>query len=452
MTLEGIHFWPEVLTALSLKLNNPLFRQWINLTTAKYNGAQNCVIVLVPNSFIRDHMMGNMSDLKKIIDDIMCKNTDIEIVVDKNSTTTTSSDFLDAEIELEKRPLIKKNKSNFIPRFTFENFIVGSNNQFAHAACLSVAARPSKSYNPLFIFGSSGLGKTHLLQAIGNYVSEYLENTKVLYITGERFLNEYIKAIRTKTTDVFRKKFREDFDVLLIDDIQFIAGKGQSQEELFHAISSAHENNKQIVIASDKFPDEIEGLDARLKTRFASGLVCDVKVPEIETRLAIINNKATELNITISPESATKIAELFSSSVRELEGAITSIGAYSSFANTSITPDFIEEIYHSKQLSNKDKKQVDINYIIKKVCQHYHISELDLLGSNRNKDFVLPRHIAVYIAKKISNKSLSDLAKIFKRKNHSTIIHASEKIEELQKKDVNLKTEIDHLITDIKKI
>lgn len=452
MTLEGIHFWPEVLTALSLKLNNPLFKQWINLTTAKYNCAQDCVMVSVPNSFIRDHMIENISHLKKIIDDIMFKNTDIQIVIEKNNSITPENSFLDQAPETAKKALIKKNKSNFIPRFTFENFIVGSNNQFAHAACLSVAARPSKSYNPLFIFGNSGLGKTHLLQAIGNYISEYLENTKVLYINGERFLNEYIKAIRTKTTDVFRKKFREDFDVLLIDDIQFIAGKGQSQEELFHAISSAHENNKQIVIASDKFPDEIEGLDKRLKTRFASGLICDVKAPEVETRLAIINNKASELNITISPESARKIAELFSGSVRELEGAITSIGAYSSFANTLISPDFIEEIYHSKQLSNKDNKQIDVNNIIKKVSQHYHISEVDLLGDNRNKDFVLPRHIAVYIAKKISNKSLSDLAKIFKKKNHSTIIHASEKIEELQKKDLNLKTEIDHLITDIKKL
>ncbi|MCX6112184.1 MAG: chromosomal replication initiator protein DnaA [Proteobacteria bacterium] len=451
MTLEGVHFWPEVLSALSLKLNNPLFRQWTPLTSAQYNGAQNSVIITVPNSFIRDHMMNSLVDIKAIIDDIMFKNTDVKIVVEKNNTEVFEAGASVPSQETSKKTA-KKNRSNFIPRFTFENFVVGSNNQFAQAACLSVAARPSKSYNPLFIFGASGLGKTHLLQAIGNYISEYFDNTKVLYITGERFLNEYIKSIRTKTTDAFRKKFREEYDVLLIDDIQFIAGKGQSQEELFHAISSAHENNKQIVIASDKFPDEIEGLDKRLKTRFASGLVCDLKAPELETRLAIVNNKASELNMNISPEAASKIAELFPNSVRELEGAITSIGAYSSFANTKITPDFIEEICHSKQLSFKNNKQIDVSGVIKRVAQHYHVSEGDILGDNRNKDFVLPRHIAVYIAKKLSNRSLSDLARIFKRKNHSTIIHAFLKIEELQKKDINVKSEIDHIINEIKKL
>ncbi|MEI6079402.1 MAG: chromosomal replication initiator protein DnaA [bacterium] len=451
MTLEGVHFWPEVLTALSIKLNNPLFKQWISLTSAQYNNSQGCVTIKVPNNLIKDHMMNSFMDLKTIINEIMVTETEIKIVVEKNTAPTfDDSAFTLTPEAVKKTP--KKNRSTFIPRFTFENFVVGSNNQFAHAACLSVAARPGKSYNPLFIFGSSGLGKTHLLQAIGNYISEYFDNTKVLYINGERFLNEYIKSIRTKTTDVFRKKFREDYDVLLIDDIQFIAGKGQSQEELFHAIAGAQENNKQIVIASDKFPDEIEGLDKRLKTRFSSGLICDVKAPELETRLAIVNNKALDLNINISPDAASKIAELFPNSVRELEGAITSIGAYSSFANTEITPDFIEEIFHSKKLSFKNKKQVDIGSIISNVAKHYHITEDDLLGENRNKNFVLPRHVAIYISKSLSNKSLNEIAKVFKRKNHSTIIHAFEKIEEMQKRDDNLKSEIVHLINEIKKL
>jgi chromosomal replication initiator protein len=451
MTLEGVHFWSEVLSALSLKLNNPLFKQWIPLTSAQYSYDKECVTITVPNNLIRDHMMHSLVDLKNIIDDIMFKETDIRIVVEKNNSPIFEGLTSTPAYEPPKKT-IKKNKSAFIPRFTFESFVVGSNNQFAHAACLSVAARPCKSYNPLFIFGSSGLGKTHLMHAIGNYVSEYFDNTKVLYITGERFLNEYIKSIRTKTTDVFRKKFREDYDVLLIDDIQFIAGKGQSQEELFHAISSAHDNNKQIVIASDKFPDEIEGLDKRLKTRFASGLICDVKAPEIETRLAIVNNKASDLNIAMSAEAALKIAELFPSSVRELEGAITSIGAYASFANTQITADFIEEIFHSKKLSIKDKKHTDVVSIIKRVALHYHVSEEDILGNDRNKNFVLPRHVAVYISKKMSNKSLTDLAKIFRRKNHSTIIHAYEKIEEMQKNDISLKSDIDHIMNEVSKI
>ena len=271
----------------------------------------------------------------------------------------------------------------------------------------------------------------------------------VIYTNGEKFLTEYIKALRTKTEDVFRKKFREDYDIILIDDIQFIAGKGQSQEELFHTISYAQDNNKQVVIASDKFPDEIEGLDKRLKTRFSSGLVCDVKKPELETRIAIIKNKTKELNINMPQDACIKLAETLVGSVRELEGAVNSIGAYASFANTAITSDFIEETY-TKKLALKNKK-IDVETIVNKVATHFGVSPKDIMGANKNKALVLPRHVSIYITKKLIDSPVSEIARSFNKKNHSTILHALEKMEENQKNDPKLKTDIDHIVNELKK-
>jgi len=450
MTLEGVNFWPEVLSALSIKLGNPLIKQWNNVTHAKYNMELGTITVETPNSFIKDHLLSYSKEIKQILKEIMFQETEIEIVVSDNIQNYNAVSGSKPEITEPKKTVVKKNKSNFIPRFTFENFIVGSNNQFAHASSLSVAARPCKSYNPLFIFGCSGLGKTHLLHAIGNYISEYFPDLRVIYINGEKFLNEYIKSIRTKTTDVFRKKFREDYDIILIDDIQFIAGKGQSQEELFHTISYAQDNNKQIVIASDKFPDEIEGLDKRLKTRFSSGLVCDIKAPELETRMAIIKNKAKELNITIPEDACLKLAEILTNSVRELEGAVNSIGAYASFANIPITSDFIEETYTKKLAVIKDKK-IDVDTIVGKVAAHFDITPKEIMGANRKKELILPRHISIYIAKKLMDRSISEIAKAFNKKNHSTIIHAYEKMEELQRNNIEIKKDIDHIMNELRK-
>lgn len=446
--MSEIIFWPETLKALSERLSNPFFEQWIPITNASFDFDKKIVNILVPNNFIKNYLIENKNDLSNVLNEIMFINVELNIEIDPR--LAEKQEKKEEKItDLKNYKEVKKNKNLFIPRFTFENFIVGSNNQFAHASALSVAVRPSQSFNPLFVFANSGLGKTHLLHAIGNYITEYLETKKVIYISCESFLNEYIKSIRTGTSDIFRKKFREDYDVLLIDDAQFIAGKGQSQEELFHTISKAQENNKQIVIACDKYPDQIEGLDERLKTRFAAGVICDIKPPEMETRIAIINNKAAELNIPITQEVAFKIAEIFPNSVRELEGAITSIGAFSSFSNTEITPDLIKEIFKENKLP-LNKKEININDIIRKVASHFGITYKEIISSHRKKEFMMPRHIAMYIAKKISNKSLSELAKIFNRNNHSSIIHAIEKIEEIKKQDINLQKEIDYITNELK--
>lgn len=450
MTLEGIHFWPEVLNALSLKTGNPIFKQWINITSAKYDPSGKVVTIDVPNALVKDQLSKVLVDISEIMDQIMFCRTSLDICIKKNEEQQP--------LTISPRPIIEarpkaKNQSNFIPRFTFENFIVGSNNQFAYASCLSVAARPSKSYNPLFIFGHSGLGKTHLLHAIGNYICQYSPSISVLYTNGEKFLNEYVKAIRGYSIDTFRKKFREDYEVILIDDIQFIAGiegKGKFQEEFFHTIAYLQDHNKQVVIASDKFPDEIEGLDTRLRTRFSSGLICDIKIPELETRIAIVTTKAKSANIPISPKAAIRIAELFTGSIRELEGAVTSIGAFSSFANTEVTPDFIDEIYYDKKLNIKEKTSIDINRIIKMVASHYQVNTSDIYGNDRKKELILPRHVSIYIAKQLTNKPLTELARIFKRKNHSTILHAYEKIEDLKKTDPLLKKDIDYIINELK--
>jgi len=447
MTLEGIHFWPEVLNALSLKTGNPVFKQWINMTSAKYSPQNSIVTIEAPNNLVRDQLFKHVDEINEIMNQIMFCNTSIDICIKKVEDRQSKEPIL---VSLEtQRPKVK-NQSNFIPRFTFENFIVGSNNQFAYASSLSVAARPSKSYNPLFIFGHSGLGKTHLLHAIGNYVSQYSPNNKVLYINGEKFVNEYVKATQTYSHDSFRKRYREEYDIILIDDIQFIAGKSKSQEELFHTISAAQDHNKQVVMTSDKFPDEIDGLDVRLRTRFSSGLICDVKAPELETRIAIVNTRAKEANVPISQKAAVRIAELFTGSIRELEGAVTSVGAFSSFSNAEITPDFIDEIYYDKKLTIKEKNSIDVARIIKMVAGHYQINVSDIYGTDRKKELILPRHISIYIAKQLTSKPMSELARIFKRKNHSSIIHAYEKIENLRKSDPNLKKDIDYIISELK--
>lgn len=448
--MQEIPFWPEVLEAMSKSSDISFFKEWADITNASLNPKEKKINIIVPNDIIKTYLTDNINLLSKIIEDIMMEKMSINISID---SSLNKEDIKKTKITDIKEFKEDKNKKNmFIPRFTFENFIVGSNNQFAHASALSVAVRPSESYNPLFIFANSGLGKTHLLHAIGNYICEYVSSKKVVYISAERFFNEFTKAILMKKTHDFRKKYRDEYDVVLIDDIQFITGKEGFQEELFNMISSTQGSNKQIVVASDKYPDKIEGLDDRLRTRFSSGLICDIKVPEIETRIAIIISKAAELNIVIPQNAAIKIAEKFTKSIRELEGAVTSLSAFASFANTEITPSLIDEVFKNNDSLKVIKKEIKITEIIRKVASFFNVTYDEIIGSSRKNEFILPRHISMYISKKLSKKSLADIAKIFKRNNHSSILHAYEKIEKKQKQDINLKKEIESIISELENI
>lgn len=445
----AVAFWNEVLDVLSKQKGSVLIKQWGSLTKAKYDMEKKKVIIETPNEFIKDSVNSHYKEIKKIVDEIMFTDTEISIVKTESMDNIVRIDEKRKKEEFklqapkeQNNKLKEKKNTIFNPRFVFDTFVVGSNNQFAQAASLSVSARPSESYNPLFIFSESGLGKTHLLHAIGNYVSENLPRLKIAYVSSERFVNEFVMAIRNKTLDQFRKKYREDMDLLLLDDIQFFAGKEQTQEELFHTILYAQENNKQIVAAADRFPNDIDGLDNRLKTRLSGGLVTDIKKPGLETRLAILELKSKELNVSLSKESAMVVASYYKDNIRELEGALTRVSAYASFANMPLSPDIVSEFIH-RNSNNNATKEMNVDLINEQVSRFFNINSKDIMSPIRKKEISLPRHISMYLARKLTNKSYPDLAKMYGRNNHTTVMHACTRIQELISNDLNLKKDLE---------
>jgi chromosomal replication initiator protein len=435
----AVAFWNEVLDVLAQKKGSILIKQWGALTNAEYDMDRKLVTIETPNEFIKDSVNYHYKEIKKIVDEIMFTETEIQIVKKENLGNVVTLHQPKATVTHKEQQHKEKRNPILNTRFIFDTFIVGSNNQFAQAAALSVSARPSESYNPLFIFSESGLGKTHLLHAIGNYVCENFPKLKVIYVSSERFVNEFVMAIKNKTLDQFRKKYREDVDVLLLDDIQFFAGKEQTQEELFHTILYAQETRKQIVAAADRYPNDIEGLDNRLKTRLSGGLVTDIKKPGLETRLAILEMKSKELNIGLPKDSAMVIASHYKDNVRELEGALTRVSAYASFANMPLTADMVSEFIHSNPNNNKELSVESIN---EQVSKFFNISPKELLSSTRKKEISLPRHISMFLARKYTNKSYPDLAKLYGRNNHTTVMHACIKIQNLMNNDLNLRKDV----------
>lgn len=418
--MEGVAYWNEIKRILCEEFKSPIKQQWINSSSATLTN--NVAHITVPNKMVSNFISNHLLLIKRLFEEILLSKVEIEIDVLEEVTELDNPNVVSISNAINSNPTLNT-------RYTFENFVVGSNNQFGYTACKSVSEDLNNTkYNPLFLFGASGLGKTHLLHAIGNNVVDKFHNKRVIYIKSEKFVSEYVDSIRSKTIEKFRKKFRKNFDVLLIDDIQFFSGKEQTQEELFYTLSDAKQNNKVVVLASDKLASEIDGFDQRLKTRLLGGLVCDIKAPELETRIAIVKNKAKELDIEIPEEAVLSIAKNFNSSVRELEGSIIRISAFASFSGMEITEDLINEV-EIKNIARKNEAVVDVNHIIKVVSNYYDVSFSEILGVNRDKDLVLPRHVAIYLARHITQKSYSDLARIFKKKNHATISHACENIE-----------------------
>lgn len=420
--MQGVPFWNEIKSILCEKFNSPIKQQWINSSSAKIKS--NVATIEVPNVMVSSFLSENINYIKKLIDEIMLSDIEVkvEIIKEVQSPEEFNSNVINISSANQTNPTLNT-------RYTFDNFVVGSTNQFAYAACKSISEDLSNTkYNPLFIFGESGLGKTHLLHAIGNNVVEKFHNKRVIYVKSEKFVNEYVDSIRHKTIEKFRKKFRKGFDILLIDDIQFFSGKEQTQEELFHTLSSATQNNKIIVLASDREASSIDGLDKRLKTRLGGGLVCDIKAPEFETRIAIVKSKAQELEVEIPEEAVICIAKNFNASVRELEGIITRICAFASFSGMEISEDLIKEV-ELKNINRKIESSIDVNHIIKVVSSFYNVSFNEILSRDRKQELVIPRHVAIYLSRLITKKSYADLARSFKRKNHASITHACESVD-----------------------
>jgi chromosomal replication initiator protein len=325
-------------------------------------------------------------------------------------------------------------------RYTFENFIVGSNNRLAHAAALAVAQNPGNSYNPLFLYGGVGLGKTHLMQAVGNFIKKTHPEMNIVYCPSERFTNDLVSAIRQKKMNEFKNKYRQ-IDLLLIDDIQFIAGKEQSQEEFFHTFNDLHEHGKQIILSSDRPPRAIQTLEERLSSRFEWGMIADIQPPDLETRLAILEYKAGEANMSFDREIMAKIASAIQHNIRELEGALTRLIAHCQIYNEQPNMAIAEEILNSI-LQNPNRQTVTHKKILTVVSKYYQIPQSDIIGTKRNKEIVLPRQIAIYFMRKELSLSYPKIGGIMGGRDHTTIIHGYEKIAKNSSHDEDLSTDI----------
>ena len=351
---------------------------------------------------------------------------------DSKDIISNTSNSSPAEIEM--------NKSTLNPKYTFETFVVGNNNRFAHAAALAVGNEPGSFYNPLFIFGGVGLGKTHLMHAIGNRILENNPNANILYVTSEKFTNQLINAIKDNKNEFFRNKYR-NIDVLLIDDIQFIAGKERVQEEFFHTFNSLYEDGKQIIISSDTPPRDIPFLEDRLKSRFEWGLLADISVPDYETRLAILRKKAQDESIIIDDIILSNIANKIDSNIRELEGVFNKIVARASLTHSPITIELAEKIINEFKYENE--KVISCDFIKETIAKYFSINKDDLSSNKRSNDIAFPRQIAMFLCREIANMSYPQIGEDFGGRDHSTVMHACRKIEKEVKEKTNTKLIVD---------
>ena len=328
------------------------------------------------------------------------------------------------------------------PKYTFDTFVVGNNNRFAHAAALAVAEAPSTSYNPLFLYGGVGLGKTHLMHAIGNAILRKNRDANILYVTSEKFTNQLINSIKDNSNEQFRNKYR-NIDVLLIDDIQFIAGKERVQEEFFHTFNSLHENGNQIILSSDRPPKDIPLLEDRLKSRFEWGLIADIQSPDYETRLAILRKKAQLDNINISDDILSNIATKIDTNIRELEGTLNKLIAKASLTNSPITAEMAEKAIND--IIAQQEKIFSAEFVQDTVAKYFNIDVKDIRGSKRNNEVAFPRQIAMFLCRKVAQMSLPQIGKDFGKRDHTTVMHACNKIEQEIKDNLNTKLIVDSI-------
>ena len=437
--------WAKTLETIKSELSEVSFNTWIK-SCEPISISADTITISVPNSFTQDILDKRYKDLVANSIEVVCsKLYKIEFVIAseafekeeiKDSSSNTSSKSIVVNDEMS---------STLNPKYTFNSFVIGNSNRFAHAASLAVAESPAKAYNPLFIYGGVGLGKTHLMHAIGHYILDNNPSAKVVYVSSEKFTNELINAIKDDKNEDFRNKYR-NVDVLLIDDIQFIAGKERTQEEFFHTFNALHDANKQIILSSDRPPKEIPTLEDRLRSRFEWGLIADIQVPDFETRMAILKKKADVENLNVANEVMGYIATKIKSNIRELEGALIRIIAYSSLTNREVTVDLASEALKDI-ISKKQGKHITIDIIQDVVSSYFNLRVEDLKSQRRTRNVAYPRQIAMYLSRKLTDMSLPKIGEEFGGRDHTTVIHAYEKISE------NLKTDdsLQHTINDITK-
>jgi chromosomal replication initiator protein len=440
-TGEG-NIWDRVLTRIEAKVNRHSFYTWFK-PTAFVADEGSAIRVRVPNALFRDWLTKHYSTvLIEALEEVERPGSQVVFVTDDAAgviTQPTPTDVVVAAVEDER----DAGHGNLGPRYSFDTFIVGPSNQFAHAACRAVAEAPSRSYNPLFIYGGVGLGKTHLMHAIGHYVLNHLKSLKLTYISSERFMNEMINAVRYDRVLDFRERYRS-VDVLLVDDIQFLAGKEGTQTEFFHTFNSLYDSQKQIVISSDCPPHEIPSLEERLRSRFEWGLIADIQPPDLETKVAILKKKAETEGIPLPDNVAIYIAGKIKSNIRELEGSLIRLIAYASLTGREISLPLAQDVL--RNVLQHDDRAITIEIIQKHVSDYYQLKLGELKSRNNSKSVATPRQIAMYLCKTLTNASLPEIGKSFGGKHHSTVIHSIRKIEDLRQRDGDFNTLINNFV------
>ncbi|RLK62831.1 chromosomal replication initiator protein DnaA [Atopobacter sp. AH10] len=433
--------WDHIKSTLQKRLTEVSYATWIGdtkplkLTSTKF-------YIKVPTPVHKNYWSKTL--LPIVVESCyMVLHRDIEPIIVENDEMPE---------EVKSKPtntIVQRNNSQLNPRYTFENFVIGKGNQFAHAAALVCAENEGNIYNPLFFYGGVGLGKTHLMQAIGNYMIQLKPNSRVKYVTSETFTNDLVRSIRTNSTEAFREEYR-NLDLLMVDDVQFFADKESTQEEFFHTFNFLFNNEHQIVLTSDRIPEEINNLEERLVSRFKSGLAVDITPPDFETRIAILSKKADNMGLDISDDVLYYISGQIDSNVRELEGSLTRIQAYATTIGQDITVDLAAEALKTL-LPNQKQRELSILDIQETVAKFYHVSVQDLKGKKRHKTIVTPRQISMYLAREMTNQSLPKIGNEFGGKDHSTVLYAYDKIkQELEEGNRELVDDVERLIKQLK--
>jgi len=443
MTADAL--WSEVTGRLKSALNDSAYRTWFGeaRAVAISNGE---LVVAVPNNFTREWIETHFGSLvRAAVSDAGDARLGVRFRIDESlSRPAVVPDNGAAAQARETLPGLN-------PKYIFDLFVIGSSNRFAHAAALAVAEAPAQAYNPLFIYGGTGLGKTHLLQAIAHYVLEHTSPLTVRYITSETFMNDFINSLRDKRIEGFKQRYR-NYDVLLIDDVQFFEHKERIQEEFFHTFNSLYESGSQIVMSSDRPPREIATLEARLRSRFEWGLITDIQPPDLETRIAILRKKVTTDRIHVpDPQVLTFIAGRVSTNIRELEGALTRVVAFSSLTGRAMTVELAQDVLKDV-FPMGGAPQVSIKSIQEAVCDRFGLSSAELCGDKRSQNIVYPRQVAMYLSRELTDSSLPKIGKEFGGRDHTTVIHATSKIARLIREDPSVYTLVQELTARIRQI
>ncbi|CAM4198776.1 chromosomal replication initiator protein DnaA [Saccharibacillus endophyticus] len=448
MDSHTAQLWQQILSIIQTKLSKPSFDTWFKATQVIHltNGA---LTVSAPTTFAVEWLESRYTKLvAQVAFDVLGRSVTVKFVIEEPGHEEESLQKQSTPPPAPVQINVEANANMLNPKYTFDTFVIGSGNRFAHAASLAVAEAPAKAYNPLFLYGGVGLGKTHLMHAIGHYILQHNPSSRVVYISSEKFTNEFINSIRDNRGESFRNKYR-NIDILLIDDIQFIAGKESTQEEFFHTFNALHEESKQIIISSDRPPKEIPTLEERLRSRFEWGLITDIQPPDLETRIAILRKKARAEKLDVPNEAMMYIANQIDTNIRELEGALIRVVAYSSLTNQDVTAHLAAEALKDIIPSSRPRI-ITIQDIQQRVGEYYNLKMEDFKARKRTKAIAFPRQVAMYLSRELTDYSLPKIGEAFGGRDHTTVIHAHEKITHSLKVDQELSKVVHSLTEKIK--